>query len=122
MEQALARQANRVLFCDTDLLTTTIWSDVLFGQCPDWIKQRAAQQRYHLTLLTDIDVPWVADAQRFLPERRQWFFDRCIRELEALERPYVIVGGSWQQRLASAYEAVDRLFAEDLGLAYDPAP
>src|SRR5688572_19641714 len=30
-EEALARQADRVLICDTDVLTTTIWSDVLFG-------------------------------------------------------------------------------------------
>jgi len=27
-ENALARQANRVLICDTDVLTSTIWSDV----------------------------------------------------------------------------------------------
>ncbi|MEO3705481.1 hypothetical protein [Trichormus azollae] len=30
-ENALVRQANKIIFCDTDLITTKIWSDVLFG-------------------------------------------------------------------------------------------
>ena len=33
-EQALARQAFKVLFCDTDLIITTIWSEVFFQDCP----------------------------------------------------------------------------------------
>ena len=32
-EEALARQANRLLFCDTDPLTTAIWSEVLYQRC-----------------------------------------------------------------------------------------
>src|SRR4030095_3819670 len=45
-EDALARDANRVLFCDTDLITTTIWSDWLFGSCPQWIKEAADKRKY----------------------------------------------------------------------------
>ncbi|MCI0529484.1 MAG: AAA family ATPase, partial [Nitrospira sp.] len=59
-EEALARQANRLLFCDTDLITTTIWSEILFGECPLWIREEADRRLYHLYLLTDIDAPWVA--------------------------------------------------------------
>lgn len=114
-EEALARQANRVLFCDTDLITTTIWSDVLFGECPQWIRQEAERREYHLYLVTDIDVPWVADAQRFLPHERQQFLDRCIRELESRGRRYVIVSGSWEQRFGMACEAVDDVLARPAG-------
>ena len=33
-EDALARKANRILFCDTDLLLTTIWSEVPVRRLP----------------------------------------------------------------------------------------
>jgi pectin methylesterase-like acyl-CoA thioesterase len=42
---ALARQANRVLFCDT----TTIWSNALFGTCPAWLYAPADEMKYSCT-------------------------------------------------------------------------
>ena len=68
---ALARQANRLLICDTDLLTTCVWSDFLFGDCPDCVRQEALRRRYDLYLLTDIDVPWIDDTQRYLAQLRE---------------------------------------------------
>jgi HTH-type transcriptional repressor of NAD biosynthesis genes len=108
-EDALARQANRLLLCDTDLLLTTIWSDVLFGDCPSWIRELAASRHYDLYLLLDIDAPWIDDAQRFLAHRRQEFFDRCRTLLDRTGRPYVTIRGPWPARFAQACEAVDRL-------------
>lgn len=108
-EQALARQANRLLFCDTDLLTTTIWAEVLFGSCPGWIHEAAAAARYDLTLLLEPDVPWVDDAQRYLPHARWEFFERCRAALEAHQRPTVRIHGGWSERWAQATAAVDAL-------------
>ncbi|MCP5425924.1 MAG: AAA family ATPase [Gammaproteobacteria bacterium] len=110
-EDALVRQANRVLFCDTDLLTTTIWSEVLFGYCLDWIREEAERRQYDLYLLTDIDVPWVDDAQRYLPHRRQEFMDRCRQALDRRGRPYVLLSGNWARRLQRACRAVDELLS-----------
>lgn len=108
-EDALARQANRVLFCDTDVLTTTIWSRVLFGQCPQWIEDLARARRYDLYLLLDVDVPWVDDQQRYLRHQRREFFDLCERTLRDNGRRYVRLGGTWQERFRGACEAVDAL-------------
>ncbi len=113
-EDALARQANRVLFCDTDLLTTTIWSDVLFGSCPEWIQEEADRRTYDLYLLADIDVPWISDGQRYLPQERESFFARCVRVLESRGRRYVKISGSWEERFAQACREVDRLLAGDV--------
>ena len=106
---ALATQANRLLFMDTDLLATTLWSDALFGRCEPWILHEAARQRPALTLLTDIDVPWVPDPVRYLPHERERFMARCEQALKAHERPYVKLSGSWEARMARAVEAVDAL-------------
>ena len=110
-EDALARSAHRLLFCDTDLITTTIWSDVLFGSCPDWIRAEADRRGYELYLLTGVDVPWVADSVRYLPEERRSFFDRCRQELDRRGRSYVVLNGSWDERLATATAAVERVLA-----------
>jgi NadR type nicotinamide-nucleotide adenylyltransferase len=108
-EDALARHANRLLFCDTDLLLTTIWSEVLFEDCPSWIRVAAEARRYDLYLLLDIDVPWTDDQQRFLPHRRQEFFDRCRNALESLRRPFQIIRGDWSSRFTEACRVVQSL-------------
>ena len=112
-EDALARDASRILVCDTDVLATTIWSEVLFGECPPWIRAEAARRRYDLTLLLDVDVPWVAGPVRYLPDERRSFFDRCARALDASGRRWVRVGGSWEERFTGACAAID----EALGLS-----
>ncbi len=108
-EDAMARQANRVLVCDTDLLTTTIWSDVLFGKCPEEVRREAERRRYDLTLLCDVDVPWVQDGQRYLPNERAAFFERCRAALESRGRRTVRIGGPWGARLEQAARAVEAL-------------
>lgn len=105
-EDALARSANRVLFTDTDLLTTTIWSDALFGDCPAWLRREADARRSTLHLLCDVDVPWVADEVRYFPDDRRAFFDRCEAALQSRDWPYVILRGTWDERFRRAVEAV----------------
>jgi NadR type nicotinamide-nucleotide adenylyltransferase len=108
-EDALARQADRILFCDTDVLTTTIWSEVLFGNCPEELRAEAERRRYDLYLLTDVDVPWVQDGQRYLPYARAEFMERCVRALESRGRPYVRIRGTWTERFEAAVAAVQDL-------------
>lgn len=114
-EDALARDADRVLVCDTDVLATTIWSDVLFGGCPADVRAAADRRAADLYLLTDVDVPWVADPVRYLPDDRRPFFDRCRRELDARGRPYVVLRGDWDRRFADAVAAVERVLAAPPG-------
>jgi HTH-type transcriptional regulator, transcriptional repressor of NAD biosynthesis genes len=108
-EDALAQQANRVLFSDTDPITTYIWADWLYGRCDKSILQLAETRKYHLYLLTSVDVPWVADPQRYLPEEREKFFDRCKAELEKRSLPYEVISGSWEERFAKAVRAVEKV-------------
>lgn len=108
-EDRLLKEADRLLFCDTDLMTTTIWSDWLFGECPDWVREEADRRTYDLYLLADVDVPWVNDIHRYLPEDRQSFLARCEQELDKRNINYVKIKGSWEQRFESACIAVNAL-------------
>ncbi|MCA9635866.1 MAG: AAA family ATPase [Myxococcales bacterium] len=109
-EEALARASDRLLVCDTDPLATVIWSEVLFGEVAPWLRAAAPRRRYDLTLLLDVDVPWVADPVRYLPDERASFRRRCERALAAAERPYTLLRGDWEARWQGACAAVDALF------------
>ena len=78
-------------------------------QCPRWLYEQAASQHYDLTLLLDIDVPWVDDDQRDLAHKRQEFFELCRSRLEEYGRKYVIISGSWEERFTKAIRAVDKI-------------
>jgi HTH-type transcriptional regulator, transcriptional repressor of NAD biosynthesis genes len=105
-EDALAPTCDRVLVCDTDPLLTRVWSETLFGSCPEVIDRVARDRHYDLTLVTDVDVPWVADPVRYLPDDRRGFLARCITALETCGRRYVIVRGGAAERLAAARAAI----------------
>jgi NadR type nicotinamide-nucleotide adenylyltransferase len=111
-EDALARQANRVLFCDTDLLMTVVYCHLYYGACPDWLGREAERRSYDLYLVLDVDVPWVADPQRDMPHRREEIRDRCLEALASRGRPHLLIRGSWDERLAAAIRAVDALLAD----------
>ncbi|MBU6450967.1 MAG: AAA family ATPase [Cyanobacteria bacterium REEB67] len=110
-QSVLAQNGADLLICDSDLLTTYIYSTWLYGTCDDWIKTAADDQAgaFDLYLLTDIDVPWVDDDHRVLPEGRQQFFDRCQQELIERGRTYVLIKGDWEKRFNDSAAAVTKL-------------
>jgi HTH-type transcriptional repressor of NAD biosynthesis genes len=109
-EDSLARQANRLLICDTELITTCIYSRHYFGECPAEVEQKADERQYDLYLLLDIDVPFVADWQRPDANNREEFFDTFRGELERRDRKYIVISGPYEERFAQAVKAIDALF------------
>jgi amino acid adenylation domain-containing protein/thioester reductase-like protein len=108
-ETGAAAKADGLLVCDTDLLTTVIWSERLFGACPGWIRDAATLQNFDLYLLMDIDAPWVADVHRYLPQERESFLNTCRKALETAGRPYITLSGSWDDKFNAACAAIERL-------------
>lgn len=112
-EDEAAARAEGLVICDTDALTTMLWSDLLYGTTPDEVR-RGAEKRcrnYALYLLLDIDVPFAPDPQRCFPDPADR--EKCRRVWHgALERrhlPYVWIRGDWAERERAAVAAVARL-------------
>lgn len=101
--------ANKVLFVDTDVITTKIWSKELFGKYPVSLDALIAETSYDLYLLLDVDVPWVPDIVRFRPEAREAFMATCLRELEMYDRNFVLISGNWEARLQQAVHSIHAL-------------
>jgi HTH-type transcriptional regulator, transcriptional repressor of NAD biosynthesis genes len=109
-EAALARQANRVLICDSDAFTTMLYRRLYFGDCPDYVRAEAERERYDLYLVTTPDTP-AGGAPHGHPEQRSWFFERSVEWLTRRAAHFVVVNGSWDDRFAAATSAVDALLA-----------
>ncbi|MDX1910132.1 MAG: AAA family ATPase [Saprospiraceae bacterium] len=109
-EDEMALQANRVLFCDTELIVTQVWSEVYFnGKCQPWIFWADHLRRYDLFLLLAPDIPWENDGLRRFETQRQWMFERLQQELECRGLPFLIIRGPFATRTQTAVEAVEKL-------------
>lgn len=101
-EDSAAREANCLLFCDTDLLTTCTWSDMIAGSRPPWLAATAERRRYERVFLLAADVPWINDGTRVLADRRAEHTARLRHELERVGQPYDELHGPFDARLGSA--------------------
>lgn len=114
-EDAAATGAGRLVICDTEALTTVLWSDLLYGTCPDELR-RGAEKRckdYALYLLLDIDTPFAPDPQRCFPDPADR--EKCMRiwrgALEQRQLPFVDIRGDWATRERLAIAAINRLLS-----------
>lgn len=103
------KSANKILFCDTDLITTQIYSQYYLKGVPDLLYELERQTRYDKYFLFDIDVPWVADGLRDLSDKREEMLSAFRYELEKRKIDYVLVKGSWEERFEIIKREVDRL-------------
>lgn len=100
-----------LVICDTEALTTMLWSDVLYGTTPDEVR-RGAERRcrgYALYLLLDIDVPFAPDPQRCFPDPADR--EKAMRiwrgALDRRNLPYVLIQGNWAERERAAIAAIE---------------
>ncbi|MBI5258377.1 MAG: ATP-binding protein [Burkholderiales bacterium] len=102
-----AAAEHELVLCDTTPLMTSVYSEMVFGDRSLHPMALAWQQRCALTLLTALDLPWVADGlQRDGPQVREPV-DALLRGLLIGHGlPWAGVSGQQQARVESAIDAV----------------
>jgi HTH-type transcriptional repressor of NAD biosynthesis genes len=103
------KTANRILFCDTDLITTQIYSQHYLGQVPGTLKELELQIKFDQHFLFDVDVPWVADGLRDLGDRRIQMAKIFKSALDQRKISYLTVRGPWEVRFETVKTEIDRL-------------
>lgn len=111
LEEARAREAERVLFCDTDPGVTAVYSEIYFGEVPDAVARAARETRYDLALFCATDVPYEEDRQRELRARREEIAARIRAGVEARGIPVVELRGPHEARMADAERAIATIVA-----------
>jgi NadR type nicotinamide-nucleotide adenylyltransferase len=110
-EDSLARQANRVLFLDTEHICTAVWSQVALGTVPASVDAEIAARPYDLRLLLKDDVPFVPDILRYGGTERQLRIEHFVEALQKRNLPYTVIDGAWPERHARATAAVEEVMA-----------
>lgn len=114
LENKQAYKCNRLLICDTDLLETEVYAKYYYeGYCPDSVEKYARINHYDLYLLTYIDVPWEADGIRDQPKNRLQMYHMFEQALIDLKRPFVVVKGSFEERLQICKTQIDKLLKQN---------
>ncbi len=109
MEDEWLNESNRVMICDTNLITIKIWSEFKFGNCDPQIIEKMNSRTYDLFLLCDIDLPWEEDPQREHPDKREQLWTIYKNEVSKTGVPYTVIGGDRQARTSKAIKAIQEL-------------
>jgi NadR type nicotinamide-nucleotide adenylyltransferase len=108
-ENAAARIANMVLFCDTNAFATGLWHERYMGaRCGD-VDAIGVRDRADLYLLADPDFPFVQDGLRDGEHIREWMHGRFVEELSKLKTPVLRLTGPLESRLKQSSDAVESL-------------
>lgn len=113
LENDLAKKADKVLICDTDLLETKVYSEEFYGGfVDDKLNEAAKENKYDLYLLTYIDTPWEEDDLRDRPEQRLEMFTAFEEALKKHNKNYILLKGDKETRLKKATKAIDKILKE----------
>ncbi|WP_375445377.1 AAA family ATPase [uncultured Fibrella sp.] len=106
-------QANRVLICDTDLITTQLYATIYGVPHPAELTELAAQENFDAYFLLNPDVPWVADGLRDLGHRRAEMYNLFEQALTERGIRYVVVSGAdYEARTQQVINVIDTLLGE----------
>lgn len=117
IENDLAKKADRILICDTDLLVTKVYSEEYYsGFVNPELDKAAIKNEYDLYLLTYIDTPWEPDDLRDRPDQREQMFNAFKNALDKYNKPYVLIKGSKKERFEIATKAIDKILKKKTNL------
>jgi nicotinamide riboside kinase len=122
IDDAASRHA--IVLADTTALMTAVYSDFIFGDASLYPVARQAQAKVTSTLLTSLDLDWVADGlQRDGPHVREPV-DQLIRQaLHGMGLPFAVVAGQGEARLQHALDLIAHLLdAPERALRTERAP
>jgi nicotinamide riboside kinase len=111
---AAAAAGHELVLADTSALQTAVYSRQIFGDRGFDAEAALLHRRdVRLTLLTALDLPWVADGLQRDGEHVRAPVDAALRELLHAHRlPWALVAGSGPARLEAALDAIGPLLRD----------
>ncbi len=120
-----ARQAHRLVLADTTALMIAVYSEHVFGDMSLYAKAcQAHRQLVDVTLLTSLDLAWVADGLlRDGPHVREPVDALLRKALQDMGQSYAVVAGRGVARVEHALSAIDHVLdAPERRLRAEGAP
>jgi len=109
-EDAGLLKAQRLVFHDTNILSSIIYANHYFETVIDWVNDAFLERDYTLYLFCLPDIPWAADeGQRDSAEARNTLHAKFKDALNKLNLPYLEISGSQVERMHRAVKAIDQV-------------
>lgn len=106
LEDKMARDCNRLLFCDTNSFATSLWHERYMGFKSEEVELIGSERKYDLYLLTDVNIPFVQDGYRDGESIREKMHERFIEELDNRGERWILLTGSPENRLRTAIDSI----------------
>lgn len=112
-EDSLAKQCNKVLICNTDLLTTYCWSISCFGRFPtNSLRKQLDNREYDLYLFMDTkEVPWKPSNTHKTRDSWEQFSVSIQFALKTRKKNFITLSGSPAKKMKDACLAIDELIS-----------
>lgn len=96
--QLIVEANNPPIWCDTDLLTIKIWSEVKYNTCHNWIKKSWLDNLPNLYVLCAPDIPWEADPLREAEHSRKQLFDIYLKQVLKTNIDFIVLEGTLNEK------------------------
>jgi len=110
LENTNITNSNKLIFCDTNILTTIAWSKTHYdGFCDPWLVRQSKLLKYDYYLILNIDTPWIKDDLRDRPAERLEMFKAHKLELDILNVRFdIITGQNFKKRFNTAVDLINK--------------
>ena len=109
-ENTNINNSNKLIFCDTNILTTIAWSKTHFdGFCDPWLIKQSKLLKYDYYLILNTDTSWIKDDLRDRPNDRKKMFSAHREELKLCHVNYdIITGSDFEERFQQAIDLIKK--------------
>ena len=109
-ENTNINNSNKLLFCDTNILTTIAWSKTHFdGFCDPWLVKQSKLLKYDYYLILNTDTSWIKDDLRDRPNDRKKMFSAHKEELNLCHVKFdIITGSDFEERFQQAIDLIKK--------------
>lgn len=107
LESQQIKNANKFLFCDTDLIMMKVWYQIRYKEVNQKLIKQLEENNYDYYFICYPDLPWEPDPLRENPEIRQELLEMYIEEVKSKKIPYTIIKG--KNRLEQAVKKIKAL-------------
>jgi NadR type nicotinamide-nucleotide adenylyltransferase len=112
LEEDYLQKADSILFFDTNIVETLVYSDIYYNKTPIELEKMVKTQTYTLYFLPYIDVSWKNDSIRDLSNNRQEHYNRFKQELTSRKLEFIELKGDLKTRFLTAKKEINLLLQQ----------
>ena len=95
-----------VVLYDTELIITKVWMQHVYGKVAPEVEQAIQEHPMDIYLILTPDISAEPDPVRENLDKREYFHQWYINEVQQTGKPYYLISGQGAERVQAAYNAI----------------